>query len=109
MIQSIVKANDILRLFIDNEDLGISEIVELTGMSKSTVHDTVSTLVKLNYLTQNNYNKKYLLGHTLMELGYVYNSRNTIVNSTYEIGKTYLRNLIRLSILRPMIREMFYI
>lgn len=77
-IKSIDKAVQILDCFVEHEELGITEIVKLTGFAKSTIYDTVSTLVFHQYLSQNEENSKYSLGIRLFQLGGLFDKRNEL-------------------------------
>lgn len=74
-IKSVGHAMNILECFRHNEDLGISEIASQLGRSKSTIHALVNTLSQWGYLEQNKENRKYRLGMTLLELGYIVRDR----------------------------------
>lgn len=69
IIQSVARAMDILEHFNRKKCMGISEISECMGLSKSTVYGLVNTLVYYNYLEQNFKTKKYKLGIKLFEMG----------------------------------------
>lgn len=75
MIQSLARAFEILQYFQTETELGISEIAELMGLSKSTVHGLVNTLTAYNYLEQSAQTNKYRLGLKLFELGNIVQSR----------------------------------
>ncbi len=75
-VQSVTRALDILECFNGPiEELGISEISEQMGLSKSTIYGLVNTLLVKGYLEQDEKSKRYKLGIKLFELGYVVNSR----------------------------------
>lgn len=74
-IQSVVKAANILDFFIKKSEMGISEIAQQAGMSKSTAYGIVNTLTETGFLEQDSESKKYRLGLKLFELGSVVQSR----------------------------------
>lgn len=75
-VQSVTRALDILECFNGSiEELGISELSEMMGLSKSTIYGLVNTLLIKGYLEQNNNNKRYHLGLKLFELGSIVNKR----------------------------------
>ena len=74
-IKSVGHALNILECFRHNEDLGISEIASQLGRSKSTIHALVNTLSQWGFLEQNTENRKYRLGMSLLELGYIVRDR----------------------------------
>jgi len=70
MIQSVNRALDILELFPKRSDsLGITEIAEFLGVSKSTAHGLVTTLVKRDFLQQDSVTRRYGLGVKIIHLG----------------------------------------
>ena len=78
IIQSVAKAAAILDIFLKKSDIGISEISDLMGMSKSTAFGLVNTLVAAGFLEQDTSTKKYRLGLKLFELGSAFESRMDI-------------------------------
>ena len=77
-ILSVDKAVSILGCFSQHEELGITDIVNLSGLQKSTVYDLVNTLHLNGMLEQNLKTKKYQLGIKLFEFGCLYGKRNTL-------------------------------
>lgn len=69
LVQSVIRAFDILELLDNENELGISEISERLGLEKSTVHRLISTLKHKGYVEQNNSNHKYLNSFKLFEMG----------------------------------------
>jgi len=69
VVQSVVRALEILRCFEKEPLLGISEIAEYMELSKSTVYGLVNTLTSYGYLEQLPQSKKYKLGMKLFEQG----------------------------------------
>ena len=69
LVQSVARALEILELFQNKREMGISELGEAMGLSKSTIYGLVNTMVTFGYLEQNSETKKYRLGMKLFELG----------------------------------------
>ena len=69
LIQSIDRAIGILELFKKHKQLDLSEITELTGLSKSTLHTIINTMVEKQLLRKNENTKHYQLGYSILELG----------------------------------------
>ena len=70
MIQSVNRALDILELFPgSSETLGLTEIAQFLGVSKSTAHGLVTTLVKRDFLQQEPTTRRYRLGVKIIHLG----------------------------------------
>ncbi len=74
-VQSVARAAEIIRCFLKEQELGISEIAAEMDLNKSTVFGLVNTLTSYGYLEQVESNKKYRLGITLFELGNLVLSR----------------------------------
>ena len=69
-IQSVHRALDILSLFSAAQPrLGITEMSNVLGLPKATVHGLVRTLVQRGFLYQDIETRKYRLGLTIYELG----------------------------------------
>ena len=73
-VQSVSRALDILNYFEAEESLGISELAERMGLSKSSVYGLVNTLTAYGYLQQME-GRKYRLGIRLFELGNIMHQR----------------------------------
>ena len=86
-IKSLDKAVSILDCFYHHEELGITEIMNLTGMNKSTVYDLVYTLYMNRFLEQDPTTKKYRLGIRLFEFGNLYAKRNSLRNRADSVGR----------------------
>lgn len=68
-VQSVHRAIDILYLFSHQRPrLGITEMGKLLGLSKTTIHGLVKTLVARGFLSQDPETRKYSLGLNLYEL-----------------------------------------
>lgn len=69
MVQSLVRALDIIELLDREGELGISEISSILGLEKTTVHRLISTLKFKGYVAQNKSNQKYSNSFKLFEMG----------------------------------------
>lgn len=68
-IQSVKNAMQILRLYSgERDELGVTEMSRLLGMSKSSVHRLISTLTKEGFLEKSPDSSKYRLGLALLGL-----------------------------------------
>ena len=67
--KSLAKALSILDCFLDARQLGITELSRMLGLSKSSVHDAVTTLEALGYMNKDSSTGKYYLGVNCMRLG----------------------------------------
>ncbi len=61
-VKSVKKTIDVLNAFLQQEDLGVTEIAEMIGLSKSNACDILTTLVALDFLGQDPDSEKYYLG-----------------------------------------------
>ena len=69
-VQALDRALDILDSFtFQNREMSLSEIVQRTGLNKTTVKRLVSNLTRRAYLKQDLDSKRYQLGLRLFELG----------------------------------------
>ncbi len=69
--QSIERGLAVLSAFRSAQPmLGVSELSNLVGLSRSTTHRYVSTLATLGYLLQDPATKKYRLGPRVLDLGF---------------------------------------
>ena len=77
-VQSLERALDILDCFsFQNRELTLSEVVDCTGLNKTTAKRLISNLVNRGYIQHDLQTKRYKLGMRLFELG-------GIVFSSYE-------------------------
>ncbi|HEY61836.1 MAG: IclR family transcriptional regulator [Anaerolineales bacterium] len=68
LIGSVQRALNILNLFNDRHpELGITDIANFLDLPKSTAAGLVKTLLKNNYLAQNESTRKYRLGFKIVE------------------------------------------
>lgn len=84
-VQSVARAAEIIRCFLREPELGISEIATEMDLNKSTVFGLVNTLASYGYLEQVESSKKYRLGITLFELGNLVLSRIDVRSEAKEI------------------------
>jgi IclR family transcriptional regulator, pca regulon regulatory protein len=69
--QSLERGLAILGAFTpDRPALGISELAERLGLTRSTTHRYVATLARLRYLDQDTATRKYRLGLRVLDLGF---------------------------------------
>lgn len=66
-IQSVQRAIEVLNCFDEsNSELSLSQLSQMTGVNKSTLHGIISTLADNDYIQKNSYGK-YLLGCAFLE------------------------------------------
>ncbi len=69
LVQSVIRALNILETIDAHGELGISEISDKLGLDKSTVYRIISTLRYKGCVVQNNVNHKYSNSLKLWEMG----------------------------------------
>ena len=70
LVQSVDRTLTLLEVLSDYSDgLGITEISDLVGLHKSTVHRLISTLIYKGYVVQDKESNKYKITFKLFELG----------------------------------------
>lgn len=73
---AVVRTLDILELFVDGPTaLSMADVVRLTGLPRSSVHELLRTLVSRGYLQKNEGTGQYTLGVKLLHLGNAYAER----------------------------------
>jgi len=89
-IKSLDKAFNIIDIVSDSkEGLSLTEIAKTIGISKSSAHHLISTIVNNRYIKQNTINKKYKLGLKTIEIG-----NKCLKNlSLSSIGFSYLKEI----------------
>jgi len=81
-VKSLYKALKLLDFFtIDSPERGISELAELSGMYKSSVHNIVTTFEKCGFLEKNTENNKYRLGVKILQLNHTLYMTNDLRNT----------------------------
>lgn len=74
-LRSVASALDLLDCFVEDEELGVSEVARRLGVAKSTAHRLLTTLASRGLIEQSASNGKYRLGLHLFELGHLALSR----------------------------------
>lgn len=93
-VKSLYKAVKLLDYFDSkNPERGITELAELTGMLKSSVHNIVSTFEVCGILKRNPKTGKFMLGTKVLELSNVYSSNNSLEATL----KPYMQTLVDMS------------
>jgi len=69
VVNSVLKALDIMEVLDQETELGVSEIARRLDMEKSTVYRLINSLKLRGYVMQNTDNQKYSNGFRLFEMG----------------------------------------
>ena len=88
-VRSVATAVNLLDCFLDDEELGVSEVARRLGVAKSTAHRALTTLAAGGLIEQNPVTGKYRLGIHLFELGHLALSRVEL----RRLSKTLLEEL----------------
>lgn len=84
---AVVRTLDILELFLDAAaPLSAPEVVRLTGLPRTSVHELLATLVSRDYL-QKDESGSYRLGVRLLQLGNAYASRFDMLSAANEAAR----------------------
>lgn len=75
--KTVVKSMDILKLFRNNGELTLNEIVKLSGMPKTSVHRMLGSLEDMEFLKRDSQGR-YSLGLIFMEFGQLVKERINI-------------------------------
>jgi IclR family transcriptional regulator, KDG regulon repressor len=66
--KTVVKSMDVLNLFVHHPKLSLGEIVELSGIPKTSVHRMIGSLSSMGFL-QKDQDGKYVLGLLFLQFG----------------------------------------
>lgn len=84
-VKSLAKALNVLSCFTIQEPvLGVTELAERMGVSKSNIHNIVSTFCELGYLRHLS-NGRYTLGLKMLEYAFIINQNLGYPNAVYDI------------------------
>ena len=83
LVQSIVRATDILNLFLlEKTPLGITDFSRKLGLPKTTIQGIVNTLMSLHFLEKDPVTSRYRLGPAVFQLGMRYATNLDLVAIT---------------------------
>lgn len=81
-IASVGKALHVLQCFEKSDgDLGLTDLVAISGQDKSSVQRSTHTLLQLGYLEKNLQTKRYRLGKKVLDLTFQFLRANSLVES----------------------------
>src|SRR5699024_360776 len=84
--KTVVRSMDILNLFIDHTELSFQEIIDLSGIPKTSVYRMLSSLEEMGFLEKGT-DLKYRLGMIFLKFGSLVSSRIDIRQIAYPIMK----------------------
>lgn len=84
--KTVVRSMDILNLFIDHPELTFQEIIDLSGIPKTSVYRMLSSLEEMQFLEKGP-DLKYRLGLIFLQFGSLVSSRLDIRQIAYPIMK----------------------
>lgn len=91
VLSSVRNSCRLLKIFLDSpKELGVTELSKKLQLSKGAVHKLLSTLESEGFIRQNEKNKQYTLGYTLLELGTKVLTNHDIV----DFSKPFLSELV---------------
>lgn len=68
-VSAVTNAINIVEILADNKVLGVGEIAKSLGISKTTTHRLLQSLINVNLVSQDEETQKYRLTYRLFELG----------------------------------------
>lgn len=88
-VQSLDRALNLLEIISKHGPISLNELVEMTQLSKTTIHRLVKSLIENNYVKQDTLTHQYELTYKLFQLGY-----SSIQNIDYlNIAKSLISEL----------------
>ncbi len=94
-VKSLYKSLQILDCFSAKKpQLGISEVAKMLNMTKSNVHNIVSTLVYAGYLEKEENSEKYCLTNKMLEFSYIITHQLTY-QATVQLAMQKLAKKVR--------------
>src|SRR5690625_4749546 len=84
--KTVVRSMDILNLFIEHTELSFQEIIDLSGMPKTSVYRMLTSLEEMEFLEKGT-DLKYRLGLIFLKFGSLVSSRLDIRQIAYPIMK----------------------
>jgi IclR family KDG regulon transcriptional repressor len=109
--KTVLRSMEILNLFLDHEELTFQEIIDLSGMPKTSVYRMVSSLETMGFLEKGN-DLKYRLGLIFLKFGSLVSSRIDIRRIAYPLMRELhddVEEAINLSIRQNEEDETIYI
>lgn len=91
-LKSVDNSLRLLDCFVEDQELGVSEIARRLGVAKSTTHRLLTTLCTQNYVIKNPNTGRYRLGLHLYELGQLVHDRMGIQLKAFPVLE-HLRQL----------------
>ncbi|GGG05741.1 IclR family transcriptional regulator [Paenibacillus abyssi] len=85
--KTVVKSLDLLNLFLTNEKLSLNEMVQLSGMPKTSIHRMIGSLEDMGFLHKDE-ESKYSLGLLFLQFGQLVAERLDIRQAALPIMKT---------------------
>ena len=84
-VKSLAKAFRVLESFtVQTPELGVTELAEKNGITKSNAHNILTTLLRLGYIEKLP-NGKYTLGLRLLEFSYIINQHLGYPKAVYDL------------------------
>ncbi len=85
--KTVIRTMELINLFIEQPELTFQEIVDLSGVPKSSAFRMISSLEEMGFLEKGEDNK-YRLGTVFLKLGQLVSSRLNIRNIASSVMKS---------------------
>lgn len=89
MIRSVQRALGILDVLVQQGDQPLGQIADRLGLSRSTCHHLVSTLLYAGYVNQHPIRKTYSLGHAARALGRPGSEQQDLLSAATSVMNTF--------------------
>jgi DNA-binding IclR family transcriptional regulator len=85
---AVLRTLDILELFLEGDaTLSAPDVVRLTGLPRTSVHELLATLVARDYLHRDEASNTFRLGVKLLHLGNAYSARFDMLKSANDVAR----------------------
>ena len=88
-VQSVARSLSILEIVAEHNEISLTEISNLSGLNKATVHRLLSTLITTGYVEQVDKNGSYRITYKLFSLG----SKRIENVDSYKVARRFISEL----------------
>src|SRR5699024_8455099 len=96
-VQSLDRSLNLLELISKHSPISLNQLVSLSGLSKTTIHRLVQSLIENDYVKKDHLTHQYELTYKLFQLGYasiqnidyLYIAKSLISKLAIDVGETF--------------------